>query len=276
MKQLACEMCGGTDILKQDGVFVCQHCKTKYSVEEAKKMMIEGTVEVQGTVKVDNSSFVEKYLANARRAKMKEDWEEVSKYYDMVEQNDPTNIEAIFYSSYGKAKVALIESDIYKRQASFKVLQNCVSILDDNFDIEKEEENKNIIEDISNDILGMSRSDYVYNTRGNGYGMTIWDDRAKTITLFNSLGAEFMTTLENIATKIPDNQKRLFYYQLALKHAENILKNGNLKEPQAIKNATIKYHKMINEIDPSHEIPLSQSDLPNPYSAPSYSSLWKK
>jgi len=34
-------------------MFVCQHCGTKYSVEEAKKLMIEGTVDVQGTVKVD-------------------------------------------------------------------------------------------------------------------------------------------------------------------------------------------------------------------------------
>lgn len=44
MKQLTCEMCGSTDLTKQDGVFVCQTCGTKYSVEEAKKMMVEGTV----------------------------------------------------------------------------------------------------------------------------------------------------------------------------------------------------------------------------------------
>ena len=50
MKQLTCEMCGGTDLIKDGGVFVCQTCGCKYSVEEAKKMMIEGTVEVQGTV----------------------------------------------------------------------------------------------------------------------------------------------------------------------------------------------------------------------------------
>lgn len=41
MKQLTCEMCGSTDLIKQDGVFVCQSCGCKYSVEEAKKMMIE-------------------------------------------------------------------------------------------------------------------------------------------------------------------------------------------------------------------------------------------
>lgn len=58
MKQLTCELCGGTDLVKQDGVFVCQNCGTKYTVEEAKKMMIEGTVDVQGTVKIDASDKV--------------------------------------------------------------------------------------------------------------------------------------------------------------------------------------------------------------------------
>ena len=38
MKQLTCEMCGSTELIKQDGFFVCQTCGTKYSVEEAKKM----------------------------------------------------------------------------------------------------------------------------------------------------------------------------------------------------------------------------------------------
>ena len=46
MKRLTCEMCGSTDLIKQDGVFVCQTCGCKYSIEEAKKMMVEGTVDV--------------------------------------------------------------------------------------------------------------------------------------------------------------------------------------------------------------------------------------
>ena len=257
MKQLTCEMCGSTDMVKQEGVFVCQTCGTKYTVEEAKKMMVEGTVEIQGTVKVDNSNFIEKWLQNARRAKQKEDWEETEKYYNMIEQNDPTNIEAIFYSSYGKAKTSLVDSDLYKRQAAFKVLQNCVSIIDDNFDIEKEEENKKIIEEISSDIFGMAGSNYVYNQRKNGYGIITWTDKMETVTLFNNLGKEFMTSLENIAKKFSDSEKvkRVYYYKLALKHAEFILQNGSLANPKSFKDIIMAYHKLINQIDPTHEIP---------------------
>ena len=71
------------------------------------------------TVKVDNSSYVERYLQNSRRAKAKEDWAEVERYYNMVEQNEPTNIEAIFYSAYGKAMQSLVDSDPYKREVAF-------------------------------------------------------------------------------------------------------------------------------------------------------------
>ena len=250
MKQLTCEMCGSTDLMKDGGVFVCQSCGCKYSVEEAKKMMVEGTVDVQGTVKVDNSEFVQKYLANARRAKEKEDWEETEKYYNMVEQNDPSNIEAIFYSSYGKAKSTLVEADFYKREAAFKVLQNCVSIIDDNYKIENEEENKVALEQISKDILLMACSQYVYTQKKNGYGMVVSSDKMKTVTLFNNLGNEFMVACEHIAKKYPDDKKgkRVYFYELALKHAKFTLWNGHLASPDGYRKIVKTYQEWIDEI----------------------------
>lgn len=48
MKKIVCELCEGTEFTKEGGMFVCQGCGTKYSVEEAKSMMreIEGSVPV--------------------------------------------------------------------------------------------------------------------------------------------------------------------------------------------------------------------------------------
>lgn len=96
MKRLACEMCGGTDLIKQDGVFVCQNCGMKYSAEDAKKMMIEGTVDVKGTVKVDTSGELENLYQIARRAKDDNNGENAAKYYDMILLKDPTSWEASF------------------------------------------------------------------------------------------------------------------------------------------------------------------------------------
>ena len=41
MAGLKCELCGSTDFIKEGGVFVCQKCGMKYSLEEAKRVMAE-------------------------------------------------------------------------------------------------------------------------------------------------------------------------------------------------------------------------------------------
>lgn len=112
MKQLTCEMCGSTDLVKQDGVFVCQTCGCKYSVEEAKKMMIEGTVDVSGSeVKIDRSEQIEKIRKLAARAKEASDTAAAAKYYEQIMLEDPDDWEATFYTtlySASNCKVAQI------------------------------------------------------------------------------------------------------------------------------------------------------------------------
>ena len=62
MKAIVCEMCGSNDLIKQDGVYVCQNCGTKYSPEEEKKMFIEGAI------KIDNAASAGNYLLLAENA----------------------------------------------------------------------------------------------------------------------------------------------------------------------------------------------------------------
>ena len=211
MKALVCEMCNSSDLIKQDGYFICQSCGMKYTLEEAKKMMVEGTV------KVDNSEFVQKYLQNARRAKQKEDWEETEKYYNMVEQNDPSNIEAIFYSAYGKAKASLPVNEIYKREAIFKALTKSVSILDDNYDPENSAAIAPILEQIVNDVIGLFGSAFVYTETKNGYGNVTGNDSIKTYQLFINVAVEMYSTLEQILNKVKDNTDKVFISKLELK-----------------------------------------------------------
>lgn len=267
MKQMVCEMCGGIDLLKQDGYFVCQSCGTKYTVEEARKMMIEGTVDVQGTVKVDNSAFVEKYLANARRSFQKEDWEGTERYYNMVEQNDPNNIEAIFYSAYGRAKASLLDNNIAKRTAAFNPLITSVSIIDDQFLPEREGESRETIARMSADIFAMAESKYIYNTSTNGYG-GVTDDRHMTMLMFWVLQANFAESLYNIAEKISyeEKEKRIFYYNLAIQHYEHILKSNGSQNSVLTKEtkekyiaATLRCHSAKKQVDPTHIMPTREN-----------------
>ena len=228
MKQLTCEMCGSTELIKQDGFFVCQTCGCKYSVEEAKKMMIEGTVDVQGTVKVDNSAFVQKYLANARRAKQKEDWPETEKYYNMVEQNDPTNIEAIFYSTFARVKQALLEAETRdKRQSVFKILEKSVSVIDDNYDNTSEAHQK-ILSEILADIKNLKNGTIVPTTHlqeyvtKNGYGNIVDrnqivenDSLNVTYNMIFDVKQAYLESLANIIVEhSPEAAKKLFMEHL--------------------------------------------------------------
>lgn len=94
MKQLVCEMCGGVDLVKDSGVFVCQTCGTKYSVEEAKKMMVEGTVDVQGTVKIDQSENVKSFLEMSESALSAANGESAIEYANKALEISPKNSEA--------------------------------------------------------------------------------------------------------------------------------------------------------------------------------------
>lgn len=95
MKALVCEMCNSQDIIKQDGMFVCQHCGCKYSVEEARKMMIDGTVNVVGTVTIDNSASYDRIIELARDAFTDKRFESAYDYYCQavdIKQNLPENV----------------------------------------------------------------------------------------------------------------------------------------------------------------------------------------
>lgn len=126
MKQLTCEMCGSTDMLKQDGVFVCQSCGCKYSVEEAKKLMIEGTVEVKGTVKVDSSNEVNNLLKRAFMFLEEGNWVDANEYCERALDIAPEN---------ARAYLGLLMKDLnVKKQEDLK---NYVRPFDDNKNYQK-------------------------------------------------------------------------------------------------------------------------------------------
>ena len=85
-------MCGSTDLMKQNGVFVCQTCGMKYSVEEAKKMVIEGTV----NVKIDESEKFNNYLALAKSADEADNYNDLESYCGQALVIDPKNYEVWF------------------------------------------------------------------------------------------------------------------------------------------------------------------------------------
>ena len=132
----------------------------------------------------------------------------------MVEQYEPTNIEAIFYSSYGKARMALVDSDRFKREQKIKVLKNSISVIDDNYDNspDKYEENKVLIQNINADLLSMMNSSFVMNTVNNGNYTS--NDSSYTFDMFIELSLGMIESIEHIIGVITDKKKTIYLWQI--------------------------------------------------------------
>lgn len=251
MKAMVCEMCDSRDLIKQGEFYVCQNCGTKYTVEAAKKLMVEGTV------KIDNTDVVEKYLLNARRAKKKEDWEETEKYYNMVEQNDPSNIEAIFYSAYGKAMTTLPVNDVYVRESVFKTLCNSASVLDENFDLAKAEEQLPMLEQIATDAIDMFGSEFVYTQYKNGYGVVTGDDKHKTYQLFINVLSNLCDSYSNIIKKLPGEAKKekVCLYEQILRMLKRMASSEAVKKEG--RERFLEFYQQflaaLKKVDPSYD-----------------------
>jgi len=119
MKQIVCEMCGGKDLIKQGNVFTCQNCGSKYSVEEAKKMMVT----------IDTSAKLENALKNARKARENKNYEQAAEFYKIALMEEPDNWEANFYSIYSKA---CLSSNVSSVENCIKSVLKDIKKLDDN------------------------------------------------------------------------------------------------------------------------------------------------
>ena len=258
MNTLTCEMCGGTDLVKQDGYFVCQSCGCKYSIEEAKKMMIEGTVHVQGTVNIDNAPNIEKYLQIARRAKSNEDWEETRVYYDKVKEMIPGCVEAVFYSAYARVRLSIVSENQNEQARAVEVLKKCFSFLDLNFLFAEEEGNTH--EGGSGKWLDSVTLDILYA----GLSIVFEADRrsdeeyvnlAKARLMAVELQEEWCQRLQRIIDECPEDQKDRvsLLYGVMLLHYKQALE---FDDWGTVKSKIADVHRRWHQADPSHEIPL--------------------
>lgn len=101
MNQLSCEICGGTELLKESGTFVCQKCGAKYSIEEARKMMIDGVVDV----KISRAEDISRIKKLADTAYKNETWPDAAKYYTQLLEIYDGDYESNFRCLVAKSNV---------------------------------------------------------------------------------------------------------------------------------------------------------------------------
>ena len=127
MKAIKCELCGSSDFKKINGEYECQFCHTKYTVEEAKKLMIDGVVEVKGTVNVDSSSKQKNYEKLAERSFKDELYDQAYDYYNKLLELDSDNWKYV----YKKGICAAWQSTLanFRIDETIKACKNAFNII---------------------------------------------------------------------------------------------------------------------------------------------------
>ena len=138
MKALTCEMCGSTEIVRKDGLYVCQACGTKYSVEDAKKMMMEGTVKIDGPVKIDESESLSNLRTLAQRASEAKDWDRAYQYYEKILLLEPNDFDSYHNTQFYRAFLVNQQNIFSELSSRLFVFKNAIptlnNLLKENFD----------------------------------------------------------------------------------------------------------------------------------------------
>lgn len=184
MKRLACEICGSTDLIKQDGVFVCQSCGCKYSVEEVRRMMVEGTAEVTGTVKGDNTAAIENYLKIAKNALEASNNEEAENYANKIIELDAQN--SVAWEIKGQAAG-------WQSKANNNRLGEAVIAWTNAVEFSTEEERPQLRERIANAFVCLLLA--MVQLRANNFASIQDEERLNAVLGDLSGGIEMMNTL---------------------------------------------------------------------------------
>lgn len=107
MKLLKCEVCGSTELTKKEGVFVCDYCGAKYSLEEVRSMFDKGKMDVSGSsISIDNRPKIEALMKIAASSFDDGFYKEASDKVEQVLEMDPSIPDAWYLKA-----MMLIDSD---------------------------------------------------------------------------------------------------------------------------------------------------------------------
>ena len=113
---------------------MCQYCGTKYSLEEAQKML--------GAVRVDRTDELENLRILARRAVSEEDYRRAIMNYEQILKLSPYDVEAMFYQAYCNAVVSDITIEMPKLYNSIvTTFESIKGEIDEDYDVNQIAEN---------------------------------------------------------------------------------------------------------------------------------------
>jgi len=255
MKVLTCEICDSTELIKINDAFVCQSCGAKYSVEEARKIMLDGATEIVGVVHVDTSSELRNLYEVARRAKENNNSENALKYYDMILVKDPSSWEANFYVVYFKA----MSCKIIEIQSAAISMGNCI---DSTLDLVKNnvtdtEQQNEVITEIYLQLIRISEMLYIgAENHYKGTDSSIKHNYTQEYVYNVSFATDIMYIFGNSLVSIFGDTYGVVASESWKKGI--IMHNGyikSLQDKEGNKNLIFEYFEKVKKYDPNYQPP---------------------
>ncbi len=219
MKAIVCELCGSQSLTKKDDVYVCESCGTKYTAEEAKRLLVEVAVKQDNTERLENN-----YLL-ARRARENNDSKSARQHYEAVLADDPTSWEAAFYSIYYRSATCVVR-DI---QSACRDVANCLDsvfyLIKNN---EPEEKQKDAVTQVATSCIVIGKA--MYKAALNHYTSIDISIRGKYVEeysnrVFAALKIMFVCG-ECIEKRFADNDDIIKLAAVPTKEALDIINSG--------------------------------------------------
>jgi hypothetical protein len=176
MKALVCEMCGSADIIKDNGFYVCQSCGVKYTVEEARKMMVEGVVKIDKTD--DIKSFLELGMSSLRG----NNGEQAMLYANRALEIDPKCTDAWLIKMYSIQFLGTVGNP--RLQEMVDAGANAVSSADNDFGVEEKvcthyiDRGLELLSIATSKLKDTKRLKEMHNANAKAYGWTAVDKTA--------------------------------------------------------------------------------------------------
>lgn len=244
MKSLVCEICGGNELVKQNDLYVCPYCGTKYTAEDAKKLIVEGKVDISGSaIKIDRTDELEKLYQAAHNARKISDYKTAIRHYETISAKDPNSWEAIFYLVILRTN-DITNGEIYSAACNVEnCLQSVIELICEN--IENSDEQKKAI-------------------------LEVVDQTKKTTSWLNSASLSYFSSLSN-SNNIPFSKSNIGEFQeckkrcvkiayIPLTLANTIIKLCNM-EDNDYKNCVVGLYEKIININNEYKRKFKQGNL---------------
>ena len=167
MKKFVCELCGSSNLSKQGDSFICNDCKTSYSIEDAKKLMVE----VEDSI--DNNPELKNLYELARRARKEDNSENAEKYYSQIAIKCPFDWEANFFQVFYNVKSCKIGEIGLAQDKLLGAVKTAISLINDH--LKTDDEKIAACREIVNAAIPLTKADF--HSAQNWYNECNWSIR---------------------------------------------------------------------------------------------------